>query len=549
MIKKIYIAIILSTGLCITACQKELNEDSRSEVTDNYISTPAGFQDAVEAGYSYLRSFYGTELGGNLSLQGTDEFTSGSDADKDYNTYSSNLNPTKGNINTVWTSFYQAINTCNAAINRAPDITGIDATLKNTRVAEARFLRAEFYFMLVQMFGPVSLSLTETQGVVTTASRAPVADVYNVIIDDLNFAVQNLPVTSADFGRAIKPAAEHLLAKVYLTRAGGAAAQSGDYAKAAELAKTVIEKYSFRLLDDFASVFTSGNEKNNEVIFSVQYSTNVLTNGDGNQSHLFFVFSYDQLPGMQRDLANGRGYKRFKPTTFNLTTLYDHQLDGRWDKSFKRVYYCNKPGTVTVNGHSVKMASGDTAVYFPDNDLTDAQIALKSYSVYPPRKVTDAIYPTLTKFLDPLRTDAAATQGTRDYILFRLGETYLIAAEALLMSGHPDEALPYINAVRRRAAKTGSTADQTLANKAAMEITAAQLNIDLILDERSRELNGENMRWFDLVRTGKLVERVKKYNSISAANIKDYHALRPIPQTQIDRTDGGNTAFPQNSGY
>ena len=82
-----------------------------------------------------------------------------------------------------------------------------------------------------------------------------------------------------------------------------------------------------------------------------------------------------------------------------------------------------------------------------------------------------------------------------------------------------------------------------------MEITVDQLNMDFILEERARELLGEMQRWFDLVRTGTLVERVKQYNPDGALTIQPYHVLRPIPNDQIDRTEGGNAAFPQNPGY
>ncbi len=549
MKKYIYIVLLLSAGIAFSACKKELNEDSRTEVTDSYLNTPEGFQSNVNAAYSFLRTFYGTELGSNLSISGTDEYTAGKDADKDYNSYSTNLSPTKLHFTTAWDNLYAAINNCNAVINRAPAITGIDETLKTTRVAEARFLRANYYFMLVQMYGAVHLTLTETTGIVTTASRTPVADIYKAIVEDLDFADLNLPAVASDYGRATKPAAEHLLAKVYLTRAALTNNQA-DYAKAAELAKTVINDYSFRLLDDFSDVFAQGTgEKNNEVIFSVQYSSNVLTNGDGNQLHLFFIFPYDTQLGMQRDLANGRPFTRFKPTPYNLTSLYNSDIDGRFDKTFKRIYYCNKAGNYTINGHQVNMKSGDTSIYFPQAEMTEAEIAAKDYSVYPPSKVTDAVYPTLTKFLDPARKDLSDPAGSRDFILFRLGETYLIAAEALLMSGQQAEAVMLINTLRRRAAKAGATVAETAANKTAMEITAAQLNIDFILDERMRELNGEHQRWFDLVRTKQLVSRVKAYNALAAPNIQEFHALRPIPQTQIDRTDGGTSAFPQNTGY
>ncbi|NNG10062.1 MAG: RagB/SusD family nutrient uptake outer membrane protein, partial [Arenibacter sp.] len=74
----------------------------------------------------------------------------------------------------------------------------------------------------------------------------------------------------------------------------------------------------------------------------------------------------------------------------------------------------------------------------------------------------------------------------------------------------------------------------------------AEVDLDFLLDERARELAGEGHRWWDLARTGKLVERTRLYNPVAAPNIQDYHIVRPIPQDQIDRTLGG---YPQNDGY
>ena len=99
--------------------------------------------------------------------------------------------------------------------------------------------------------------------------------------------------------------------------------------------------------------------------------------------------------------------------------------------------------------------------------------------------------------------------------------------------------MPFINAVRERAAKPG-------VNKADMDITASQATLDFLLDERSRELGGEQMRWFDLTRTGKLLERVNKYNPQAAAAIKATSVLRPVPNEQINLT---SNKFPQNPGY
>ncbi|SEL84241.1 RagB/SusD family nutrient uptake outer membrane protein [Parapedobacter koreensis] len=537
------------------SCSKLLEEDVRSQITDNHLGTAGGWLEGVNASYSFLRSFYGIdENGATVTVFGTDEFTNGFDGGlKSFNFYDFGLNPRNGVVNSLWNNLYIAINTCNAVISRAPEVTGLADDLKDIRLAEVRFLRAQYYFLLVQLFGPVHLTLEEVQGVQTAATRAPVGDIYAAIIADLAFALERLPAVASDYGRATKPATEHLLAKVYLTKASTAAQQPDDYANAANYASSVIDNYNFGLLDDFADVFEQGEgEKNAEVIWSIQNSKNFITAGQtaccdgGNTLHTYFLMKYDDLPGMQRDIENGRPWARFRPTRFTLEQLFDRTLDDRYDKSFKRVFYANRPGTYTINGRQVTLNTGDTAVFVSDREWSAAELSRVNYNVFPPSRQNERVYPTLTKFLDPDRPDPQEMRGSRDFIVFRLAETYLLAAEALVMDNKPEEAVAYVNAVRRRAAKKGNTPDETLANQLEMEVRADQVDIDFILDERARELLGEMMRWLDLVRTGKLVERVRMYNPDAANNIQPFHALRPIPQDQIDRTD---TEFPQNEGY
>jgi hypothetical protein len=538
--KKLILILIFTIGAFTQSCKDMLEEQVVSGVTDKYYSTPAGFEDAVKSSYSFLRSFYASELGMTLTVFGTDTYTMGSDGDwKFLNQYTSQLDSRTRLLRDIWNNFYRAINTTNAVIDRAETVQGLSEQLKTKKIAEARFLRAHYYFILAQMFGDVHLSLKENTIVSTEASRTAVSKVYDEIIKDLEFAAVNLPVSADNYGRATRPAAEHLLARVHLTRGtstllagqktGGTA---DDYVKAAEYAKKVINNYSFRLLPNFARVFDQGSgEINDEVIWSIQYTSDPLTNGGGNNAHLYFLMEYDVLPGMERDVQNGRPWKRFRPTEYTLETLFaDRDNDSRYSASFKTLFFVNKPqGTLAI---------GDTAVYLPGFDVSDELIASKPYLLVPPRKYTAKLYPTLTKFLDPLRPDKTATAGSRDFLAFRLAETHLIAAEALMLAGQAGEGSEYINNVRRRAAFPGKE-DQ-------MEITVDQLTLDYILEERGRELLGEQFRWFDLARTGTLVERVQAYNPDAMNNIRDFHVLRPIPQDQIDRT---STPFPQNPGY
>jgi len=123
----------------------------------------------------------------------------------------------------------------------------------------------------------------------------------------------------------------------------------------------------------------------------------------------------------------------------------------------------------------------------------------------------------------------------------RLADTYLLLAEAQFRQGKIAEATETINVVRRRAAWPGKESE--------MEISPDEFTFEFLMEERARELTGEQTRWLDLKRWGNLVERVRLFNPQGAPNIQDFHVLRPIPQNQIDRAQGGESAFPQNPGY
>ena len=547
LIKLFSIFALMLTG---QSCENVLKETVISGIGNDYINTPKGFEDAVKAAYAPLRNFYGTQQGLTLTEYGTDLYATGADGGyKGFHFYDAQLQPTVDYLAVIWDETYRGINTCNAVIGRAPQATGITDVLKKQRVAEAKFLRGFYYFLLFQQYGGVDLRLTETLAPTKITSRATDADMYKAIIADLEASLPDLEnkAKSSDYGRATKAAAEHLLARVYLTKGNSSLKATDDNAKAENYASNVIKNYGFKLLPDFASVFLQGGgEINDEVIFSVQFTSDPLTNGGGNNLHLFYGMQYDVQAGMIRDILNGRPFKRLRPTKYCLETVFGERTnDSRYKKTFKDTWLSNNPGTFTNvfdnSKKSVTFKVGDTTIYIPGKEWTLAERAAKPYQVLVPSRYDEALFPTLQKFLDPLRPDRTYEQGSRDFICFRLADTYLMLAEAQLLQGKTKDATDAVNMVRRRAAWAGKTT--------AMEITQAQMTFDFLVEERGRELVGEQIRWMDLKRWGNLVDRVQKNNPQAAANVKAIHLVRPIPQTQIDRTEGGATAFPQNPGY
>jgi len=567
-----YLFIVVAATLITGVSCDVLEEEIISGVTvDTHYNTPDGFRDAVNAAYERFRDFYGDEDGCEITVFGTDEYTNGGHGGAQYiNKYIAGLNGESDTFWDPWQRFYEGINTCNAVIGRAPD-ADIPEDEKAVLVGEVKFLRAQYYFHLVQFWGPVHLTLEETVGVETEAERTPEDQIYNAIIQDLEDAIAVLPDRQSEFGRITKPAAQHGLALVYLTRAyqsfGNGAA---DFSEAADLATEVIENSGHELLEDYQRIYnsddgagglvhTTESEQNNEILWSIQYDSDMLLNDEGNRTHLYFRAWYETFnDGLDRALGHGYGrpWIRFRPTPWLLENFRPLDVDSRFEKSFAIVWLYNTDRNIP-EGASV----GDTAIWITDKTAaefdtaairarlpgvnlftwnldeidqdwclwrTDVSVNSPNINIFPvPWKVDDNLRPSLNE-----------TRGSRDFIVYRLGETYLVAAEAMLgRDGNGSNAVEYVNAIRRRAAWPGMEAQ--------MEVTAGAVDLDFILDEWSRECFGEQQRWLDLKRTGKLIERVKLHNP-DAQNIQDFHALRPIPVNQITRTTND---YGQNPGY
>jgi hypothetical protein len=307
------------------------------------------------------------------------------------------------------------------------------------------------------------------------------------------------------------------------------------------------------LLPDFASINQEGNESNKEVLWTVQHTSSLAYNGSATQNssgqdnvlvHMWVPKYETYVPGMQRDILDGRPYIRAIPTRWLTDTVFaDKTNDMRYSKTFQTVWYCNNAGGIPVWKSPLpagvdpsllgkpKFTLGDTACYMPGVDVSDAKIAATRYLLMPPRKYNIQMGPYMKKYIDTRRPDMNAP-SIRPVIVWTLGETYLIAAEAAYYLGDVSDAVKYINAVRERAAyPTG--------NVAAMDIQASNLSQDFILDERSRELCGQMTRWLDLVRTHQLLVRVVAHNSDGRFNIVPKDTLRPIPQSQMQSVTSG----------
>jgi starch-binding outer membrane protein, SusD/RagB family len=565
--KSVALLSVLACLMMSQSCTKDLlKEDVISNIGTDYLNTAQGFEAATNSAYSALRAYYGSQQGLTFTEFGTDIYATGADGGyKGFHFYDTQLNPSVDWISGLWDELYRGINTCNAVIDRAKNVTGVTDAVKNQRIAEVKYLRGLYYYLLFMHWGGVDLRLTESLAPTKKTSRATDKAMYDAIIADLEAALPVLEAkkASAQFGRATKPACEHLLGYVYLTRNNSSSKVAGDLDKAVTYLSDVVNNaaYGFKLLPDFADVYKEGNEINDEVVWSVQYTTDPATNTPvadnngntgGNNLHLFFGMQYDVQVGMQRDVNYGRPFKRLRPTKYLIETAFaDKTNDTRFYKSFRNTWLSNKPGTYSAfaldnsKTGSLTYKAGDTTMLLVNYEMTKEERAKRKYQVITPGFAggffNEAIFYTLTKHFDTKRPDMTYTHGSRDFIVFRLADTHLLLAEAQLLAGKKADALVNINKVRQRAAAAGKTA--------AMAITEDQVTMDFIMEERARELCGEQIRWTDLKRWGKLVERVKAHNPQAAANIKDIHNVRPIPQPQIDRTEGGSASFPQNAGY
>lgn len=501
--KKLIYLTLIPVGIGFSGCEKFLEENPKSFLSPtNFYKTPTDAYSALVGAYDGLGSGASTYYARSIAYltwfpsdealppllaaqRNLDDFSYGAD---------------HVDVGNFWNHVYDAIGRANIVLDKVPGID-MNNSLKEQYLAEAKFLRGLHYFNLVRIYGKVPI-VTKPITVIDDAiiEQQTVAKVYEQIISDLEAAVAVLPTTNPN-GRATKGAALGILSKVFLTRASSEAGQSGDYAKCAELAKQVIDLGVYQLLPDYQKVIGGENEFSKESIFEWQADRTLTSVGE--QS----IYGQFTLP------RNIVGY------------VPEAGVSGE-SNIVAEIPFFNKFNDLDYRKESTFITSGKNA---QGQTLTWEQFT------YP--------YPAPAwKFVNKKATTRNAYAFGANVIILRLADVYLMRAEALNeINGPTTEAYAMVNAIRARAragngvTSTGFPADLT-------GLTKDQLR-EAILEERAIELAFEGHRWFDLVRTKRLVSTIKEINPTYP--VSDKHNLHPIPVNEMRL----NSKLIQNPGW
>jgi len=523
--------------LLMPACNKSfLDEKVYSSYAPETLNDSLGFEASITGLYNHLSQFFTwSDRQGWLNVWqvGTDIAYAAQQEgiEVPYYNYPS-LVSTDAAASFTWSWAYRMINNTNIIIKNVEDpaLGGMSETNIKAINAEARFFRAYAYNVLATCFGRVPVVEEPLTAPKTDFVRAPLEEVNALIEEDLLYAATNLPTidnvkTNSKgkmYARANRYMASQLLAEAYL--------RSGKNDLAEQQANAVINSGAFTLTtnrfgvgaakpgDPFADMFLYGNQRrgqgNREVIWVMEMENPATVQGgitNNPQQRRVWVAAYYQINGMKIvDSLGGRGIARLRLNNWVIYGLYEQNDMRNSTYNFRKQYYYNDPTKPATYGKPVPYAGFDTVF---------------------------RINPNITKWFEFNPLDEFGFAMIKDIILMRLGETYLLRAEAQFKQGKLAEAAASLNVIRARANAT--------------PVLAADVTLNYILDERARELVGEENRRMTLMRTGTLVERATRLNAISPINqmtgLLPKHLLMPIPQTEINLNK--DAVLEQNPGY
>ena len=520
--KKIYsiLTIILAV---LVSCKKDLNQvPISSATTSTFYQQPSDFIQGVNAVYNDLRG-YPDRLMFLSEVRSDNIYPMNSDGvarDHDpINNFQTNI-ATNVYVEEGWRTDFNGIfraNTVLDQITKNGSYVG-SAALGNRLSAEARFLRAFYYFDLIKYYGKLPIvDHPVSAAEANTIHRSPIADVYAFIIGDLQFAIANLPstfsgtfpsYTATDVGRASKYAAEALLAKVYMTRSGT------DYGIAGPGMGLNEWSLALPLIQDIIN--------SNVFVFNPnQYAFPVPATG---------IFSYsNQNPSVNKEAI------------FDIMFLKGQSpvlgTDFTWLLSPQNYFNSLPAGNSVANGTiGNPNASADVV---NDYDPTDKRKAPFIHTTTFTYNGTGDSHPFFRKYIDTTQipTNSRFDWGI-NFIAIRYTDVLMMKAECILhgATGTQADVDGIVNQVRTRAGLT------SLSN-----VTLAQL-----FDERRREFAAEGLRWFDLQRSGNLITIMNAWRTVEDASLHKINAitangiLYPVPQSQLDAAPG---LYDQNPGY
>lgn len=549
--KRTYKILLCIALLAAFSCNESewLEEEPLGIYTaDNSFSKPSDFNSAnakmYENVFTALLNVNSNE--GRAMHYPTDLAWDAIDVTHDLNLYKDKMTPTTSQAQVVWTNLYKLISNANVVIDRIdnPEIVFNSEEQRNWYKAEAMFFRAFAYRTLTILYGGVPLVLEEISAPRRDFLRASKEAVLDQVVSDLTFAGLHLPSASelTEDGRLTNAAANHLLAEVYIMK--------GDYSMAIQSASKVIDDPNFSLMtqrfgtrsnepgDVYWDLFRINNQNRNggntEAIWVRQYEYLAEGGGAGNPWPRFLVPLYWQLQGADgknlfigpSNQYGGRGIGWFAPTPYVREDIWaNSETDIRnSENNIMRDIVANNPESAYYGKKIVESGAIEGFNNVLNRWWSAIFTKVAPINNFPAEFVVDPSTGLLNNQSNNMATD--------QYI-FRLAETYLLRAEAYLLSGNNSGAAADINMVRERSS--------------ASPVSDAEVTLDYILDERARELAWEELRLLTLMRTGTFVERVKKYNPVTGDNIGDYQNLWPIPYQEIETNI--EAKLEQNPGY
>jgi hypothetical protein len=542
--KRILLFFTICSTIFISSCNEDdfLEEDPVDDIfADELYTNYTGFEQGVNALYYMVRKdrkSSNTVSRAALWQMGCDNaFINNSSTDispfKDYN----DLDSENGLVEANFEWLYEIISAANMIINRAENYTidweGSDDTEDDDNqafiIAQARLMRAWAYRHLRYGWGAVPLSLDEITGTTYRDDweRSPVDSINAQMEIDLTYARDNLDMVE-ETGCVNSAIASTMLAELYLDMGEDENAEtealrvinSGDYALMTERFGNNADGEGNAFTDLFDSPMPE--DGNNEVLWVLNNAYSDVTGSTAfyvKNTWTSYYSKYSTMKSLDADTlytyngGKGAGRVSVSDSAFN----WYEEADDRYSEYAVKKYFIYPTDASLTEFDTIEYTNMDY------DDIDD----LDNHYLWP--------YVLKWKYTDPdVYTNASDANSYDDQMFMRLAETYLLAAEALMNQGETSLAADYINALRSRAN--------------ASLIDADDVNLDLILEERSRELVTEEYRRHTLVRTGTFYDRCILYNpELNESTLNSWNNLLPIPQSIIDANTGAE--MEQNPGY